>query len=1148
MMSNVAYLCQYCKSKKNFKNQHYLDRHQSTSQKCLYLQQQQQLLNLNNRNNNDDNEALSHFSDPRPVDDSSVGLKAPRAEAELLNDQCTDASMQLDDDQSGGDNAMIYDSPSELFDDWGLSDDDNDDEAELLDPRQKYLRNFQNICRYARDYAPSFTEDDIASIELLQLLKEKKAPLDSYDGVLDWHEQHCPPRDRLEKPKTRPQIIKMLQDRYNFPKKLAEEHSVLLPHSKAKVNVICHDAEAAVVSLLTDPRFGDDDFLHFNNDPLAPPPGDLDYIADINTGRCYIETYKDLITDPKKQMLVPVIFYIDGAVAGQFEKLQVKPLKMTLGIFNRKARDKEYAWRTIGYVPNYTPADTRAITIIEESGHFASDLFHGANEQHDAAAVAVGTPTFGEGSHFDGDDDHSDGEEDYNINVDYELIHDKAQDLHTILDTILSKSKYKNLEERGMVWDYRYRGKVHRKIEFKFFSFCIKCDTDEADECCGKYKVRNGKVAQLCRYCVCPTDNTDDVSWLAALLLLLSHFISEHSATLLPSCFPSLLLHQVFAAYSAKTADAIRNLVEQAIEGKRASLLSDASLYTQAQLRAIFKGQKAEKALKDMSQHCINNAFHSLRFGSHNNQGVHGACPMEMLHHILLGVFKLVRDCFLFQLGRTSQIAKEINSLAKLLGRVFSRQSERDLPKTNFAKGIFEGKIMGKEFTGVLLLIAAILQTEKGRALLKKASPKRFGRDCLLDDWALLVETLIEWEAFLKLERMELKNVKRLKRKHRFIMFLIKKIADRSTGMKLKLVKFHAILHLVEDLLNFGVPLNVDTGPNESHHKPIKNAARRTQRDVKKFELQTAIRLMEFLLIELAIAELADMKLFLYFDLTLDRGPARPPSAEDATSVLTTGASIRVYHDGRRNNRPTFKFRRDPSATSGAYPPELLDYLLGLQDHLQQQQVGVSDLDVRTEHKRGSHMFRAHPDYRKSGMRWNDWAEFEWRVGGRRLKCPCEIWCFVDLSTLPSTYMSQFRGSSLSRGTFAVVESSIPCPNKRRELVKVGKTWRPAVDNDGQPSYLPMNTSDLFQPILKEVGFSTNGDDEFDRKFYLADVEAIVRPCCVIPDVPHGDNCSCSSRRYFLVKPRREWSTEFLHWVNQPHSIDETNMGEEGDV
>ena len=122
-----------------------------------------------------------------------------------------------------------------------------------------------------------------------------------------------------------------------------------LPRSGARVNVIYHDAKAAVVSLLTDPWFADDDWLHFGDNPLQPPPKDLDYLADINTGLAYTKTYEKLITKPGKQMLVPIIMYIDGAVTGQFDKLQLNALKFTLSILKRnKAREKEYAWRTLG--------------------------------------------------------------------------------------------------------------------------------------------------------------------------------------------------------------------------------------------------------------------------------------------------------------------------------------------------------------------------------------------------------------------------------------------------------------------------------------------------------------------------------------------------------------------------------------------------------------------------------------------------------------------------------------------------------------------------------------------------------------------------------------------------------------------------------
>ena len=50
----------------------------------------------------------------------------------------------------------------------------------------------------------------------------------------------------------------------------------------------------------------------------------------------------------------------------------------------------------------------------------------------------------------------------------------------------------------------------------------------------------------------------------------------------------------------------------------------------------------------------------------------------------------------------------------------------------------------------------------------------------------------------------------------------MEKVAKCTTGMQLKLTKFHGNVHMADDILNFGIPLEVDTGSNESGNKPTK--------------------------------------------------------------------------------------------------------------------------------------------------------------------------------------------------------------------------------------------------------------------------------------------------------------------------------------
>ncbi len=414
----------------------------------------------------------------------------------------------------------------------------------------------------------------------------------------------------------------------------------------------------------------------------------------------------------------------------------------------------------------------------------------------------------GEGEE-NGEDDVSDktANKPYDTDADYMLKTDKAQDWHAVLSVTMASLK--DFLEHGLVWDYKCKAKLYKGVEFVPYIHCIKCDGDEADKLTGHFRSRGKHVQCVCRCCVCPSADADNVN----------------------------------ANYKLKTEADIQRLVDREDLHK----------------------------LKQWSQQNIQNAFYKMRFGLHSKQGVHGACPMELLHHILLGIYQCGRDCFFLQIGKDSMTAKDVNGLAKEHGAFFARQSDRNLPKTNFAKGTFEGKIMGKEHRGVLLNMAAILQSKMGKDLLMQK--RSFRVPGALEDWSMLVETLLEWEAFLMLDTMKLKDVKRLKRKHRVLMYLIKRVFNRTKGVGMKFMKFHGILHLLADILAHGVPNVLDTGPNESHHKLTKLLAKLTQRDVKFFEGQTAQRMIEFLLLEFAVAELDGKTMWEHFVLDQERGP-----------------------------------------------------------------------------------------------------------------------------------------------------------------------------------------------------------------------------------------------------------------------------------
>jgi len=186
--------------------------------------------------------------------------------------------------------------------------------------------------------------------------------------------------------------------------------------------------------------------------------------------------------------------------------------------------------------------------------------------------------------------------------------------------------------------------------------------------------------------------------------------------------------------------------------------------------------------------------------------------------------------------------------------------------RTKFAKGLQAGMLMAKQHRGILLLMAGVMRNTGGSQL-----PK--GKDCFnaekkANDWILLVETMLEWKHWLCSERMDHTVVCHMKGKIKFIMQLLKKIADRKTEKNngWNMPKFHNILHVWEDILMFGIPLEFDTGSTESGHKITKTAAKTTQRNQETFDLQTAERLVEHRVVDMAMEELNGRPLWEHHD------------------------------------------------------------------------------------------------------------------------------------------------------------------------------------------------------------------------------------------------------------------------------------------
>jgi len=975
---------------------------------------------------------------------------------------------------SNGDDGQFYDDDSmdlsqngrsnscdkfqnSAFDTKEFADSDEDE----LHISSTALDDFTKYCQYANhhfcDLPPSFS----AGVDLLNLLVKKRAPLHLFDDIFKWHTKNLSAKRAIP----RKEMMERLNERYNTEgQKPYLLKNMTLPFSQAIVNVVCHDAKQSVVSLLTDPNIKPEDYLFHNDDPLAPPPESPTIVGDINTSRCYRETWKELIQpEPtiidakgvtRHKVLLMTPMYMDGAVTGQFANLPLEQMKLTLGILNCKTRDKGFAWRILGYVKNFLPEATKATDLLKHSGiRDADNYLQASDSESDEEDVVdlLETLAANQATHpalvTEDEDESEDEEEEETIPA------CNAQDLHTMMGGILES--YKQLQEEGLDWDLPWKGKilpVHFVIRVPF----VKGDTVEHDKHCGSFNSRTKGVKQLCRYCYCPTDRSD----------------------------------HPFEDWPRKSREDIEPLC---------------------------KAGNVE-ALKAMSQQCIDNCWYQIKLGLHNKLGIHGACPFELLHWLQLGQYKYCRGCFFFQVGKTSIAGDSINTLAKLMGTFLKRQSERDLPRTSFSKGIIKGKLMAHEMSGVMLVLTAVLRSTAGRDVLmtqtRGKAKMKLGTFKQIKDWIMLLEKLLQLEAWLGQPELDVFLLTRLKSKIRELMQLEKRVADRDEGMKFCTFNFHAFLHLVDDILDHGVPSVVNTRSDEMHHKTSKTAALQTQRIPNNFDYQTAIRLHEYFLIELSKLELQDEKLWEYFDFDMDaeaeednlEAMSTESSAEGDNSVVPTALSgVRVEYSfanegytrstyrvfSKMHNKHRFKFDKD-----------LDDFLLN--DCLRSMPGNNCDkyLNIFTEHTRHGKMFRGSPYFR--GKPWRDWAwvEFEEEDGG---DSPIQIHCFLDLRDMPEDPGDgSVHRMHCAPGIYAVCEGC----KKRVDKKEV-------------------DMSEIFVPWTKI--FKSTGK----REFYLLDTESLEDTACLIPDHGHANKGA-----YLQLLPKKVWIWSFEQWLRSEDTLE----------
>jgi hypothetical protein len=188
-------------------------------------------------------------------------------------------------------------------------------------------------------------------VELLVILKKMKAPLEAFEIILNWAVKAAAADYRFAKPvPQRKKLPDSLFQKLGMNDLQPKEKEMKFPYCGQKVDMVFHDAKAAIASLLTCPFLAKVDNMLFHQDnPFAKPPARIKELSDINIGRCYLESHKALIKEPYEVLLMIPMSW-DRTELERTGRLSMEPINITLGIFNRKTRFHPEANRPIGYI------------------------------------------------------------------------------------------------------------------------------------------------------------------------------------------------------------------------------------------------------------------------------------------------------------------------------------------------------------------------------------------------------------------------------------------------------------------------------------------------------------------------------------------------------------------------------------------------------------------------------------------------------------------------------------------------------------------------------------------------------------------------------------------------------------------------------
>ena len=475
-------------------------------------------------------------------------------------------------------------------------------------------------------------------------------------------------------------------------------------------------------------------------------------------------------------------------------------------------------------------------------------------------------------------------------------------------------------------------------------------------------------------------------------------------------------------------------------------------------MRSDFDGASNEK-LRQMSHYRCNNVFDDIDMCD-NAGGISFSSPPEILHWKNLGLDKLAVSHFHEKVLGNGQNAKVFDRILGQVSASCQRQSDRNYPKVTFNKGftsLSSKNIKAGEYAGLMLAYVIAWQTHAGKACYSARAGEEKHDE--ITEYIHQFEQLLACEAWMKDGKKELTTITGYRDTFVALMKNYKTTVKRTEGLGLKTTKFHQTRHIVEYILRFGSPENINSARNENHHiDNAKNPARTTQKRADVISEQTALRYYQKFVIDLAKHHVDANEV----NTIMKQNPP-------LTTLLGTRCYLEVFLADNIIKYNVDFARNKPYHLNNELVQFLGESVLG--------DTAGSSLCIGTEvYLLDNILFRAHAAYRGKGS-WHDFCYY--KTAQMVYERIAKIWCVVELSSVSN------HGDMYDPGLYAVVTRSTRHVEPHSVLLSSAVM---DFNEKGKPNFCIISVAEITSPafvVENMLSEATVFDEEDERKVWV---------------------------------------------------------------